>query len=160
MDPDCFDHFTALEFPLLLFLGSAHKHSHSQREAAASPLPSLLSRLFVFGSYHLCPAQSRFYFQCFFSAQTFPDSLRKASNPKDQSCKEVNIGAKMVENWGKAVIKLGRALQYIWKERKKDHIPCLGTERVGRPGYLVECHALIPEAQGRQDRISLYVLGD
>lgn len=65
--------------------------------------------------------------------------------------------AKMVEHGGKAVIKLERALQYMWKERRKDHIPCLGTERVGRP---VECHALIPEAQGRQDRISLYVLGD
>ena len=26
-------------------------------------------------------------------------SLKKASDPKDQSCREVKIGAKMVENW-------------------------------------------------------------
>ena len=60
------------------------------------------------------------------------------------------------ENWSKDGGELGDT-GISWKEPYstsgkrggKTHIPCLGTGRVGRS-----------EAQGRQDRISLHVLGD
>lgn len=60
------------------------------------------------------------------------------------------------ENWGqdggklgKAGIKSERALQCIWKEKRKDHILCLGTGGAGRPGSPVEWHALVPRQIGQ-----------
>lgn len=157
MSQDSFYHFTTLELLLLLFLGSVHKHCITERDATASPLPLLLSRPF-FCSYQPSPAQMGFYFQYFFSAQTFPnrERLSKASNPKDQSCREVKIGAKMEENWAKQASSQKEPYSVSGKRRGKTTSCVWGQER--QEGQAAQWSGM-PLFQGRQGRMFLHVLG-